>query len=246
MNAAAGHERFSEDVGAYLLGALDPGEERAFEDHLDTCEDCQQEVERLMMAVEALPRSVDPLVPPPELKASLMATVKSEAVERHASAPARERRRGVGRLRELLVMRPAFAGAAAALLLLVGIGAGAVIGGGGGDDGGSASQRVASVDTSRLSNGAKATLVVPKHGAGAMLRVSGMPLPVQDDVYEVWVQRGKQLSPVSLFDVTRNGDGTAAIPGSLDGVDAVYVTREKRGGATQPTEKPVVSVPLGA
>ena len=77
-----------------------------------------------------------------------------------------------------------------------------------------------------------------------MLQVSGLPQPVAQDVYEVWARRGDKVSPVSLFEVTSDGTGSAAIPDKLDGVDAIYITREKRGGADVPTEKPVAAITL--
>jgi anti-sigma-K factor RskA len=245
MNAATEHERFAEDVGAYMLGALDPGEERSFVHHLETCHLCQEEVNGLSVAVDALPASVDPLVPPASLKAALMETVRAEAAD-HASAGAPAARRP-GRLGRLLLARPAFAAAAACALLLVGVAAGALLGAFG--SGGSSAPREisAKVDTTRLANTATARLVVPsgaKSHGGAVLRVSGMPQPLRGDVYEVWVTRGGQVAPVSLFDVNSQGDGAAAIPDKLAGVDAVLVTREHRGGAAVPSERPVVSVDL--
>src|SRR4051812_49888380 len=107
-----------EDVGAYLLGALEEAEREAFERHLAGCAECRDEVERLRPAVEALPRSVEPLQAPPELKASLM-----QAVEEEARAVARSPR---GRRRPLRLPRvtPAVAWASAAFLLAVGIAGG--------------------------------------------------------------------------------------------------------------------------
>src|ERR687893_125316 len=49
-----------QSVGAYLLGALDETETRNFEDHLEECPVCREEVERLRPAVDALARSVPP------------------------------------------------------------------------------------------------------------------------------------------------------------------------------------------
>ncbi|HEU5056063.1 MAG TPA: zf-HC2 domain-containing protein, partial [Kofleriaceae bacterium] len=79
------HDRFTDDVGAYLLGALEPGEEREFEQHLETCEACREEVVRLEVARDALPRAVEQVAPPEGLKTSLMATVRAEAAEAAAS-----------------------------------------------------------------------------------------------------------------------------------------------------------------
>ena len=69
------HERHRDDVGAYLLGALNDREREAFERHLRECDECRDEFERLQPAAEALPGSVEQLAPPPGLKARLMAEV---------------------------------------------------------------------------------------------------------------------------------------------------------------------------
>jgi anti-sigma-K factor RskA len=228
-------DRFTDDVGAYLLGALEPSERDAFEHHLDGCEECRDEVVRLSPARDALPRSVDQMAPPPSLKASLMETVRAEAARDAAPAPRRSR------WREALLARPAFAAAAAAVLLAVGIGAGVLVGApGGGDDG--ARTVAAVVDGTRMPSG-EASLVLPEDGEdGAQLRVEGMQPPPEGKVYEVWIKRGTRVTPSSLFTVDSEGNGTAAIPEDVHDADAVMVTREREGGARTPSEPPVMTV----
>jgi hypothetical protein len=70
--------------------------------------------------------------------------------------------------------------------------------------------------------------------------VSSMPQPRSGQVYEVWLDHGDRIEPGPLFSVDRNGNGVAAVPGDLKGVKRVMVTRERAGGAQQPTEAPVV------
>jgi anti-sigma factor RsiW len=70
------HAHHHDDMGAYLLGALNDLERQAFERHLRGCSECQEELERLRPAVEALPGSVEQLAPPPGLKKRLMAEVE--------------------------------------------------------------------------------------------------------------------------------------------------------------------------
>ena len=70
------HARHRDDIGAYLLGALNDLERQAFERHLRECDDCREEIERLRPAAEALPGSVEQLSPPPGLKKRLMAEVE--------------------------------------------------------------------------------------------------------------------------------------------------------------------------
>jgi anti-sigma factor RsiW len=255
------HDQFTDDIGAYLLGALEPAEERSFEQHLEGCDECRHEVMRLEVARDALPRSVDQVAPPERLKQSLMETVKAEApaesaaVEpaepvappgrlRDAVASGSTRRPRRARWRELLLARPAFAAAAAAVLLAVGIGLGALAGGvgGGGDD---SSTVAATVDVTRMPAG-QASLVVPESKDGALLRVEGMQQPQAGHVYEVWIQHDGKVTPSSLFTVDSDGNGTAGIPEELKGADAVLVTREPMGGSKRPSEPPVVTVPLSS
>ena len=119
------HQAQEENVGAYLLGALTEIELRAFERHLGECPVCRDEVERLRPAVDALPRSVPPVNPPPRLKAALVEAVEAD-VDRRAGSAGRSRPTG---LRERLAAarsglggrRPTVAWASAAVVLAGGI-----------------------------------------------------------------------------------------------------------------------------
>jgi anti-sigma factor RsiW len=233
------HERHKEDAGAYLLGALEPAEQSAFERHMASCHECRAEVDRLRAAADALPRSVDPYAPPASLKRSLMEAVREDAAERSPARRSLRDRLGLGRL--LTGMRPEFAWVSAAFVLMVGVALGVAVTqltSGGGDG-----QRVvaAEVDSSRLRH-ATATLIVPKDKNGpAHLRVVGMPRPKPGRVYEIWLKRGNQLQPGPLFNVDSQGNGVGAIPDNLDGVSAILVTREHVGGAQTPSEPPIIS-----
>jgi anti-sigma-K factor RskA len=232
--SAADHERFGEDAAVYLLGALEDAERDAFEVHLATCHVCQDEVARLRVAADALPRSVVQFDPPPSLKRALMEQVHSEAApERRAGASLADRL-GIARV----LARPRLALAATACALLVGLVAGYALSSGGAEEG--TRTIAATVDTTRIGD-SRATLVVPEDGDSAHLEVSAMPQPPEGEVYEVWLRRGDRIEPGPLFGVDRNGNGVAAVPGDLDGVTEVMVTRERAGGARQPTEAPVVS-----
>jgi anti-sigma factor RsiW len=220
--SATEHDRFREDVGAYLLGALDDYERSDFERHAATCHVCQDELDRLRIAADALPRSVEQYEPPASLKQALMKQVQSES-----RAPARS-------LPRFRLTLPRLA-AAACTALLVGVGVGYAISGGGG---GSNTRTInASVDSTRVGS-ARANVVVA--GGASQLRVSQMPQPRAGQVYEIWLKRGDRIDPGPLFSVDRNGNGVGAIPSDLHGVSAVMVTRERAGGAQQPTEAPVV------
>jgi hypothetical protein len=235
------HKEYEDNVGAYLLGALNELETEVFERHLDSCGSCRRELEQLRVASEALPRAVEPVVPPPELKESLMRTVWAEAEERQEAKPERRWSRPfLGRLFEL---RPAMAAGLAACLLAVGVGIGIGVGNIGG--GGGERTLAALVDNSRAPAGSASLDVPGGGGKGAILTVQGLPDPGAGKVYEVWVQRSGVMQPAgALFSVGSGGSGSAGIPGKLKGAEAVAVTAERAGGALKPTEMPVLTVKL--
>jgi anti-sigma factor RsiW len=234
------HQQYEENVGAYLLGALPELEAEVFERHLETCPSCRHELAQLQVASAALPHAVEPVVPPPELKESLMKTVWAEAAEREEAQPKRRWSRPF--LERLPRLTPAFAAAAATCVLAIGVGIGIGVSQIGGDGGGKTV--AALVDHSRAPSGA-ATLHVPGNKQNALLTVQGLPNPGPGKVYEVWVQRGGTMQPAgALFSVGSGGSGSAGIPGSLKGAEAVAVTAERDGGSLKPTQMPVLTVKL--
>jgi hypothetical protein len=108
--------------------------------------------------------------------------------------------------------------------------------GAGGDD---ARTVTAAVDRSRLAGGSARVEI---DGGTAILRVAGAPQPPRGELYEVWVERDGMVRPAgALFGVDRRGNGSAAIPGGVDGVSRIMVTREVATGVDVPTEEPVIA-----
>jgi anti-sigma-K factor RskA len=219
------HTRHQDDVGAYLLGALNDLERQAFERHLRGCDECQEELARLRPAADALPGSVQQFEPPARLKASLMEVVEREA---RAQQPEPERRRP--RLR--FFTRPAFVAAALLIGVVVGFGVAQL----GGDE-----TRTLAATVDRAMPQAGGTLRVSNDDA--TLRLHDMPALSGTRVYQVWLQHGERLLPARTFEVGADGRGTVDLS-NVDDADGVYVTREARGGAQVPSEDPIVSVPL--
>jgi len=219
-----------DDAAPYLLGALNDLERQAYERHLMGCADCQEEVARLRPGVDVLARDVDPVAPPPSLKAGLMAVVEREAALRRAeSAPARAP----------AWRRPALAAAAAATLAVVGVGGYEI----GRNDPVAPRSIAAEVDRSRLA-GASGRLIVNRGAPGAVLRLAGLPDLPSRQAYAVWVERDGEVNAVAFVSPTSGGVASAGIDGEIAGADAVHVTRERARGVRAPTEQPVISVPL--
>jgi Anti-sigma-K factor rskA/Putative zinc-finger len=217
MNARD-HAHYQDDIGAYLLGALNDLERQAFERHAAGCGECQEELERLRPAADVLPGSVEQLEPPPRLKAALM-----EIVERESKVTQLPRRR---------FTRPV----AVAAVLLIGLVIGFAVAQLGGDD-----TRTVAATVDRAMPNAGGSLRIDDDQA--TLRLHDMPDLGRARVYQVWLQHGDRLVPARTFEVGRSGAGQVELPDVRD-ADGVYVTREARGGAQVPSEDPIVSVPL--
>jgi hypothetical protein len=216
--SARDHTHYQEDIGAYLLGALSDLERRAFERHVAGCGECQDELERLRPAADALPGSVEQRQPPPGLKAALM-----DIVERESKVTPLPRRR---------FTRPL----AVAAVLLIGLVVGFAVAQLGGED-----TRTVAATVDRAMPEAGGTLNIAD--GGATLELHDMPDLGGTRVYQVWLQHGDRMVPARTFEVGRDGVGAVELP-DVDDADGVYVTREPRGGAQVPSEDPIVSVPL--
>jgi anti-sigma-K factor RskA len=232
---APGHDDFRDDLAAYALGALDKGEAERVRIHLEGCEECERQLRWLEPAVELLPRTVEQLEPPPRLRDSLLETVRAEA-PRAAREPSRRATAGWWRGLGASLWRPATAVAAAAMLI-VGVAAGYLIHEPGGNG-------TSTFEANAMPRAPGATGVLERDGGSGILRVQGMPTLARDQVYEVWVERDGKPQPSSLFVPRRDHSADAAVPGQLNGANAVLVTKEPRGGSKHPTSAPLLSVKL--
>jgi anti-sigma factor RsiW len=247
------HRRWSEDVAAYMLGALEPGEAAELERHAGGCERCREEIRWLRPAVNALPESVERLQPPRALRSRVMAEVRADAGEEVAVGAGERDARGEERaaesglwgrasnwLRDLgsgpMGLRPVV-GLAAAVLVVAAV-AGFAIGGGiGSGEGG---------ETTTISSGHPPGVtaeVVSKGGSGTLHLANVKRLP-RDRVLEAWVQRNGEVEPVeALFVPNREGRASTEVP-DMDGVEVVMVTTEPTGGSKSPTSAPIATVPI--
>ncbi len=224
------HGRWRDELAAYALGALEPGEAAELERHMAGCEACRTELEWLRPAVQLLPESVERVEPPPELREGLMEQVRAEA---HRSA---RRSWGFQSLRSRgggLSWRP-LAGLAAVVLVVAALGAYAIGGGSGGSG--------ATTVVAGQAPGVTAEMV--RDGESGTLHLTHLHQLPRDEVLQAWVQRdGRVVSAKTLFVPNRDGTASATID-DMDGVTTVMVTAEPRGGSVQPTSEPIVSVSI--
>jgi anti-sigma-K factor RskA len=225
------HNRWSEDLAAYMLGALEPRETAEFERHLEACDRCQGEMRWFEPAVQTLPESVERAEPPPRLRQALMAEVRADARE--------ESRRSRGRLPSWL--REGFGtrglriatGLAVAAFAVAAV-AGYEIGKDGSGGGGSAPPLVT------RENGI--TMKMVPEGDGGTLHLANLHQLPPDKVLEAWVRREGKIEAVpALLVPDREGQAETTVA-DMSGVDTVMVTEEPQGGSETPTGEPVISM----
>ena len=208
MKHAKEPERLHELAAAYALDALDEDDRRVFDEHLESCESCRDEVAAFGEAATALAYAAAAPEAPPALRGRILDAARAE---RGKVLPFRRRR------------RPAqVAAVAAAACLALGLGLWATLGTGG------------SPGTQKIAlQGAMGTLTVADSGH-AFLTVSNLASAPAGKTYEIWVIRSQKPLPAGLF--SEGGRKVVVTverkvrPGAT-----VAVTLEPGGGVPEPT-----------
>ena len=239
------HEHWNDDLAAYMLGALEPEETAELERHAEGCERCREQLRWLAPAVQALPDSIKRLQPPRELRARILAEVRSDAAAAARSSSARPGSTAalLGRLSAWLRgaglrsggRRPAV-GLAAVALIVAAI-AGYAIGSGGSGDG-------TSTSTVAVGHPPGLSARVIREGDRGTLHLADVKKLPENRVLEAWVRRDGEVEPVrKLFVPDRRGSASTTL-GDMRDVDLVMVTTEPAGGSESPTSSPIVTVPI--
>lgn len=216
------HNRWSEDLAAYLLGVLERDEAAELERHLEGCERCQEEMRWLEPAVQTLPEVVERQEPPRQLRESLMAEVRAD-VRQAESRPASTRPRR-------WLLKPAVGFALVALLVA------GVVGYEVGNDGTGGGASTLERQVGGL------TVKMVQEGDSGTLQLSGVHQLPPDKVLEAWVEREGEVEAVpALFVPNRNGQAETRIA-DMTGVETVMVTEEPRGGSETPTGEPIMTM----
>lgn len=234
MRNDPGHERWQDDLAAYVLGALGPDEARELERHMEGCEHCAAALRWLMPAAQALPESVEQVEPPSSLRTKVIGEARRDAADQSDSWRRRLAAALRGSGRGPVALRPALGMLA---VLLVAVVAGIAIGDGGSEQGGGGSTVVSGKAPGVVAK------VVRDEAEGTLFLSNVEPLH-GDRVLEAWVQRDGEVTPVrSLFAPDDEGNATTALP-NMKGVEAVMVTIEPSGGSEQPTSDPIATVAM--
>ncbi|WP_037622089.1 anti-sigma factor [Streptomyces aureus] len=239
-------------VGAYVLHALPPNEEAAFERHLDDCHACRREVAELAEAAARLaPAPVDAAALPVDLLGRVLDDISQTPQERAPIGPPTGRRK-----RHL--MSWALAASLAAAATFGGIAAWQSIRADDARDQATALQKAknalssvltapdATLHATKLANGASAAVIVSRAADRAAFVATDLPALGADKVYELWYAAPSgDLRPAGLLPGT--GDHSARVlDRPLGRTVAVGITVEPAGGSHQPTTQPLGIIPVGS
>jgi len=220
------------DLAGYVLGALDPGEMAAFEQHLAGCDTCRAEVDELQGLPELMERAAPPVEVPPGLRERTFAAVERAAAD--------GQRRG-----------PLLRLAAVAAALVVALVGGVVVT----QSGGGRGEVIELALAAQPGQTGRATVELRRVGDGVAIdmEVSGLAPNPPGSVYECWfVGPGdtlEQPNRVSAGTFTVGASGRASLrmhsAADLRRFPVMGVTLETDGGKPERTgEKILVSGPI--
>ncbi|MEV7663360.1 zf-HC2 domain-containing protein [Paenarthrobacter sp. NPDC089316] len=203
-------------LGAYLLGGLEPGEARAFEDHLESCAECRREVEELA----SLPALLDAV---PAADAVALTTTGASSLPPLATEPEPLAEKVLvdlaARRRKSRRRWAAFVGAVAAACLAVGFLAGPLFN--------QAPKPDASYSV-QSDGGLQLTVGMVKKTWGTELDVEGRSMPLEGTLY-LWV-KGRDGAEERTCGWTATPSGrikiTGATPVQLAGIAGVELRDE--------------------
>lgn len=223
-----------DDVAAYALGALDPQETERFEQHLQSCAVCRDELVAFTQVVDVLPMTAPTHQAPPGLRHRVLRAAADEPRGSTAHAARVRPPRARPRLRPLF--RSPRVALAAALAIAVAVFGGLELT--------SSSSPVSRVIHAQTTGGGAAELRLTGHRGELVLH--HFSPPPAGEMYEVWLQRpgGAPQPTTALFSVNAAGSGDVNIPGNLRGVSLIMVTPEPAGGTLKPTHPAVITASL--
>ncbi|MDP9068748.1 MAG: anti-sigma factor [Actinomycetota bacterium] len=242
--ATTAHDELRGLLAPYAIGVASSAEETRVRRHLESCQECLEELSLLEEGIHVL-ASADAAELPQGLEAKILATADAaefpQGLEAKILATAR-----AGRPRERARSRSRLAAAAtvAAVTLAIAVAAGTAMW---------SRFRAANEELTRrnqalelllreegiaLSGASALAKLVPRDGRAVFI-ASGLPEAPGSRVYQLWLKDGSRLVGVTTFESA--GDAVVLeLSRPFDEFDGALVTIEPEGGSRQPTGAPVV------
>lgn len=223
-------------TAGYALDALDPEERRAYEDHLEECERCQDELGSFWETTEALAVAASGPVPGDALRGRILAAARAEPQNVVPFESPRAR---------VVPALAAVAAVAAVVALAVGLWATRLSGDL--DDTRLALERerataavLADPDARTVALQAGQGRLVVSPGGNAVLVLDGLDPAPAGKTYEAWIIDGGEAAPAGLFSGREDVD-VVGVDGIVEPGNVVAVTIEDAGGVEVPESDPIVA-----
>ena len=239
-------------TGAYAVDALTGAELDEFEQHLQRCASCAEEVRGLRETAARLGMTTA-IEPPPWMRRQVLA-----AASRTRQLPppggrllARDTPRRLTRLRRSLPRSVAVVALAAVIVVLAVLqvhtrqqlqqaqqGSRAVAAVLAAPD--------ARLATSSTSVGGTMTAVISARDREAVITTADMPAQTDAKVYQLWVISGSGARSVGLLPGSSNGVSSPILAADVQPGDRLGITVEPAGGTSQPTTAPILLMSLSS
>jgi anti-sigma factor RsiW len=232
-------------TGAYAADALPDDERHAFDDHLEQCPACRQEVAELSATTARLGAAVSAPAP-----AAMRARVLAEVSRTRQLPPLVT---SLGARQDSLPWYRQPLGIAASFLVVIalGLGAFATTEIRRADRAERAAARIAAVatdpgrgqSTHAITSGGSGTLIAS--GDRAIFRASGVKSLPGDRTYQLWIINATGAHSVGVLGRAGSGNIQRFVEG-VRTTDTIGLTVEPKGGSKQPTTVPVFALPVPA
>lgn len=251
-------QHVDELIDLYALGALEPGEQAAVDEHLDDCVRCRAQLEEAKRLVMMFAWTPDQHDPPPALRSKVMQRVSHLQRLQGQSQRSWWERLALPQWLRSPQFGMQLSGALVLLAALLGWRLSAL------------QSEVTSLRTQIAEQQSLVavlyepdTRIVPlvtandpatTHGyllfdpeqQQAVIKSTALAALPQDQTYQLWLIDGNQPESVGLLDTSSDGRGTAEVLAQrpLSQYQAFGISIEPAGGSAQPTTTPIVVVSL--
>jgi anti-sigma factor RsiW len=230
-------------TGAYATDALPDDERRVFDDHLEQCAACRQEVAELLATTARLGAAASAQAPAAMRERVLAEIARTRQVSPRVTSLADHRKA------QAWFRQPVGIAASFLMVLTLGLGAYAATENQRADRAEQTASRIAAVATDP--DRATATRTVKSGGSGtliaagdqAIFRANGVTSLPAGRTYQLWIIDAKGAHSAGVLGRGESGDIQKFVEG-VTASDQIGLTVEPKGGSKRPSTSPVLLLPV--